>query len=32
MFKLTETVKFSSTVLLGLWDVDGMVLSEHTKY
>lgn len=31
MFKLTETVKFSSTVLLELQDVDEMMLSEHTK-
>jgi hypothetical protein len=31
MFKLTETVKFSSTVLLELQNVDEVILSEHTK-
>jgi len=31
MFKLRDTVKFSSMVLLGLCGVDEIILSEHTK-
>jgi hypothetical protein len=31
MIKLADTVKFSSMVLLGLWDVGEIILSEHTK-